>query len=133
MKSDEVTLDFTESGLENFQGWRLHNVSRKSVAMPDCLLSENNLPYIHSESLLRQFMSIASCSPAMPYCEQITLLSVANLQVWGVWWVNLGWTLGAHQAALSLRFSNGQGRKVPQKTHGLSTGRLLSNYCHRQK
>lgn len=73
MRSDKVTLDFTESGLENFQGVRLHTLSIKSVEMPDCPHNENSLSYIQSESLLLQFMSIASCSPAMPYCEQLTL------------------------------------------------------------
>lgn len=70
MRSDQVTKDFIQSGLENLEARRLQNFSRLFVPVLDCPHGENESSYSQSGLTLFQLMLIASCPVAVHHCGE---------------------------------------------------------------
>lgn len=78
MRSDGVTLCFTQTGLGNLQKWRWCTLPRTQVPRPDCPCGGQVSPHIQSDSLLTPLMSVVSCLPRtavnyMSVCEALGL------------------------------------------------------------
>lgn len=80
----KLTQGFIQSGLENLQGWRLHNLCGLHDPLPDCPLRKKSLFYTQSNCLMFQLMLVAPSPPTMHGCEEPgSISSVAPLQLLG--------------------------------------------------
>lgn len=73
----------TLSGLENPQGWRLHNLSEQSVPLLYFPHGEKVSPYIQSKPLF-PFMPVLLCSRHALLGIACSVVLIAFLQVWRV-------------------------------------------------
>lgn len=82
MVSDQIVHSFIQLGLENFQAWRLHDLSGQPTPLLHCLHGEKVSP-ISSWSLSFQFMPTVSHLPAT-HLWKAWLYPLINLFV-GIW------------------------------------------------
>ena len=72
VSSEVRTGGFIPSGLENLQGQRLHSLSGQPVPVSSCRHGVKGFPYVQSEPVMFQLMSVISCSTALhqlPVCQ----------------------------------------------------------------
>lgn len=79
LRSDQVAQGFTWLGLENLQAG---NLSGQPLPQPGSPCGAIVFPYIWTESLTLQFMSVVSWTPVMHCCKEPGFISsVTSLQV----------------------------------------------------